>query len=140
MIESANNGNLEFAVCLVDPEPEAADRNATTKKSRKAPKTIVIGLVGIWDENEVGFIFNREYWGKGYASEAVRAVLEKFWAEHPSDEALVKADVDPRNESCLRALQRLGFVEVGRAEKTYETHIGWCDSVYLEARKQRPSN
>lgn len=48
----------------------------------------------------------------------------------------VVADADPRNEACLGVLGKFGFKETGRAEKTFETHLGWCDSVYLEL--QRP--
>ena len=47
----------------------------------------------------------------------------------------VVADVDPRNESCIGILTKFGFVETGRRERTLETHLGWCDSVYFELRK-----
>lgn len=43
----------------------------------------------------------------------------------------VVADVDPRNEGSIGILRRFGFVETGREERTFETHLGWCDSVYL---------
>ena len=46
----------------------------------------------------------------------------------------VVADVDPRNEGSIGILRRFGFVETGRAENTFETHLGWCDSVYLELK------
>ncbi|KAF8885101.1 acyl-CoA N-acyltransferase [Gymnopilus junonius] len=101
----------------------------------REPKSTVIGIAGIWDDDEIGFIFNREYWGKGYASEALQVLLNKFWTENKSAQGLVKADADPRNESCIQLLKKFGFVEVGRAKNTFETHIGWCDSVYLEAKK-----
>ena len=44
------------------------------------------------------------------------------------------ADVDPRNRASLALLTRHGFVEAGRAEATWHTHIGACDSIYLELR------
>ncbi|KAL8783691.1 MAG: hypothetical protein Q9195_009316 [Heterodermia aff. obscurata] len=50
----------------------------------------------------------------------------------------VVADADPRNEACLGMLRKFGFKETGRAEKTFETHLGWCDSVYFEL--QRPGH
>ncbi|KAF8872061.1 hypothetical protein CPB84DRAFT_1800176 [Gymnopilus junonius] len=111
-----------ICVCLVD---SVADNNATTCALGE-PKPTVIGIAGIWDDDEIGFIFNREYWGKGYASEALQVLLNKFWTENKSAQGLVKADADPRNESCIQLLKKFGFVE---------THIGWCDSVYLEAKK-----
>ena len=49
----------------------------------------------------------------------------------------VVADVDPRNEASVGILtRRFGFRETGRAERTFETHLGWCDSVYLELKKK----
>ena len=50
----------------------------------------------------------------------------------------VVADADPRNEACLGVLRKFGFKETGRAEKTFETHLGWCDSVYLELQRPGP--
>ena len=50
----------------------------------------------------------------------------------------VVADADPRNEACLGVLRKFGFKETGRAEKTFETHLGWCDSVYFELQRPRP--
>ena len=49
----------------------------------------------------------------------------------------VVADADPRNEACLGVMRRFGFKETGRAEKTYETHLGWCDSVYFELERPK---
>ena len=43
----------------------------------------------------------------------------------------VEADVDPRNAASLRLLGRLGFEEVGQAERTVLIGDTWCDSVYL---------
>jgi RimJ/RimL family protein N-acetyltransferase len=47
------------------------------------------------------------------------------------------ADVDPRNVASLRVLDRLGFKETGRAERTFLLGDEWCDSVYLAL--QRPA-
>ena len=46
------------------------------------------------------------------------------------------ADVDPRNAASLRLMERLGFRETHRAQRTW--HIGdeYCDSVYF--RLERP--
>lgn len=46
----------------------------------------------------------------------------------------VIADVDPRNGGSIGILRRFGFVETGREEGTFVTHLGWCDSVYFELR------
>ena len=49
----------------------------------------------------------------------------------------IVADVDPRNEACLGIMRKFGFKETGTAERTYETHLGWCDSVYLELERPK---
>ena len=89
----------------------------------------VIGKAGLYRFPEIGYIFHPDTWGRGFAAEALRPVLDRAFAVHrlPS----VEADVDPRNTASLRLLQRLGFVETGRARRTW--HIGgeWCDSIYL---------
>lgn len=131
MIESQFNGIYDFTVCLRN------DDDLSTAKP--------IGKIGLYDGKEVGYILHPDYWGKGYATEALMAILHRYFAdivEVPPDtkpegrEIIVsgraKADIDPRNDASLKILTRLGFVEVGRAEKTFKTHLGWCDSVYLE--------
>ena len=88
---------------------------------------VVIGKAGFYRFPEVGFIFHPDHWGKGFAREALSAVLDRELASRP--EAI--ADVDPRNDACLKLLMRLGFVETGRESKTWLVGEEWCDSVYL---------
>jgi RimJ/RimL family protein N-acetyltransferase len=90
---------------------------------------LLIGKAGLWNRNEIGFLFSPTVWGKGYAHEALQAVIDRAFGAGGYEE--IRAEADPRNERCLRLLARLGFRETGRAERTY--HIGgeWSDSVYL---------
>ena len=94
---------------------------------------LLIGRVGLWNRNEIGFLFSPSVWGKGFAREALQAVIDRAFRERGHEE--IRAEADPRNERCLRLLTRLGFRETGRAERTY--HIGgeWSDSVYLTLTK-----
>ncbi|MGR3712252.1 MAG: GNAT family N-acetyltransferase [Shimia sp.] len=89
----------------------------------------VIGKAGFWQFPEVGFLFDRRVWGQGYASEAVGAVLERGFRVHGM--AKVIADVDPRNVASIRVLEKLGFVETHREEKTFLLGDEWSDSVYF---------
>jgi ribosomal-protein-alanine N-acetyltransferase len=66
---------------------------------------------------EVGFLFNRSYWGRGYATEAMGAVVghafgalgfERLWARFHAG-----------NEASRRLLARLGFVHEG----TLRSHL-----------------
>jgi RimJ/RimL family protein N-acetyltransferase len=91
----------------------------------------LIGKLGAWKLPEIGFLLARETWGQGYAGEALSAFLEHRKAAG-SDR--LTADVDPRNEPSLRLLQGHGFVESGRAKRTWLVGDEWCDSVYLEVK------
>lgn len=89
----------------------------------------VIGKAGLWNGNEIGFLLARSAWGKGYAREAVEAVIARGFAT--KGHAEIRAEADPRNEACLRLLERLGFRETGRALRTWCIGGEWSDSVYL---------
>ncbi|TFK59587.1 acetyltransferase, partial [Pluteus cervinus] len=124
MIDSSYNGVLDFVIVEI-----------VAKRTANSPGK-VLGKVGSWDGIEVGFIMNRDWWGRGLAYEALTTVLDHIRAlldrAHKIDINQLKADVDPRNARSLKLLTKLGFKEVGRAEKTFETEEGWADSTYLE--------
>jgi len=94
---------------------------------------LLIGKAGLWHGNEIGFLFSPAVWGKGYAREALNAVIERGFAVHGHSE--IRAEADPRNERCLHLLNRLGFRETGRAEATILVGDEWCDSVYLSLKR-----
>ncbi len=93
-----------------------------------------IGKMGAWRLPEFGFIFRSDRWGRGYASEAIRAFLDHMFRTRGVE--FLAADTDPRNTGALRLLTRHGFVESGRANGTWNTHIGLCDSVYLRLDRE----
>lgn len=95
----------------------------------------VIGKAGCWRIPEIGIILHPDYWGKGLASEALSAAILHVFDTLPVES--LTADVDPRNSASLTLLARFGFVETGRAEKTFLLGDEWNDSVYLELH--RPS-
>ncbi|HEX6217710.1 MAG TPA: GNAT family protein [Sphingomicrobium sp.] len=90
----------------------------------------VIGKLGCWKLPEIGFLFDPAHWGQGFASEAMAAFLKRRRAIGSPD--VITADVDPRNAGSLNLLRRHGFVETGRAARTWHVGGEWCDSVYLE--------
>ncbi len=86
-----------------------------------------------WDRThrraEIGFLLGRTHWGRGLASEAVRAALTFAFAEMALHR--VEADVDPENGASLALLARLGFREEGRLAERWFTFGSWKDSVVL---------
>ncbi len=89
----------------------------------------VIGKAGLYRFPEIGFILHPDVWGRGLASEAVEAVIDRGFRVHGLDS--IVADVDPRNQACLRLLQRRGFRETGRRAHSWCVGGVWCDSVDL---------
>jgi RimJ/RimL family protein N-acetyltransferase len=66
---------------------------------------------------EIGFLFHRRYWGKGFASEAIQAIvahafvtmrLERLWARFHTG-----------NDASKKLLERLGFSHEG----TLKAHV-----------------
>lgn len=92
-----------------------------------------IGKIGAWRLPEIGFLLRSDRWGRGLATEAMAAFLPHVFARPEVDR--LTADVDPRNAASLALLKRHGFVETGRAKATWHTHLGACDSIYLELRR-----
>lgn len=56
---------------------------------------------------ELGYIFNKAYRRRGYASEAARALVEAAFAELGAHR--IKAGCDPRNPASWRLLERIGM-------------------------------
>lgn len=93
----------------------------------------LIGKAGCWRMPEIGFILHPDYWGQGFVTEALTAIIPKIFAQFPAP--VLEADVDPRNGGSLAVLKKLGFVETGRAERTMKLGDEWCDSIYLSLKR-----
>lgn len=63
---------------------------------------------------ELGYVFHRAYWGKGYAKEACSALIERCFLEGTHR---IFAECDPENESSWRLLEALGFTREAHFHK-----------------------
>jgi RimJ/RimL family protein N-acetyltransferase len=93
----------------------------------------LIGRGTFWNGNEIGYLFDRAFWGQGFASEAMTAMID--FAFSCRDWVDIIADIDPRNEGSLKLLQRLGFERSGFKAKTFCIGGEWSDSLYLTLKK-----
>jgi len=75
---------------------------------------------------EIGYVLYRAYWGKGYVTEAVAALIDLLFAE---GQRRVFADTDPDNKASIAVVERLGFTLEARLRAEWETHIGVRDSL-----------
>jgi [ribosomal protein S5]-alanine N-acetyltransferase len=60
---------------------------------------------------DLGYVLSRNYWGRGYATEAARAVLE--WARARKGVYRVWATCDVENTASARVLEKLGMSREG---------------------------
>ena len=70
--------------------------------------------VGVAFERELGYTFDPEYWGRGYASEAARFVFA--YACSALNASRVVSVIHPDNERSLRLAARLGLRRERRVE------------------------
>lgn len=89
----------------------------------------VIGKGGAYAMPEVGFILHPEFWGKGFAREAMEAIIPYLFAL--TDTPALTADVDPDNAASISLLASLGFKETHRAKNTFCINGVWVHSVYF---------
>jgi len=66
---------------------------------------------------ELGYSLVVSAWGRGYANEAVTALLD--WGFGHLELNRVEADIDPRNAASVRALERLGFTREGHLRERW---------------------
>ena len=77
----------------------------------------LIGTCTIWNiylqnrRGEIGYVLAKPFWGNGYMSEALAALIDYIFDE--KDFHRLEADIDPRNVPSATILERLGFKREG---------------------------
>ena len=79
----------------------------------------LVGRVGFhcpegWPEFELGWTIGREFWGRGFATEAARAALEHAFTALDRDHII--SLIDPGNVASIRVAERLGEKIEGETE------------------------
>lgn len=64
---------------------------------------------------EIGYVLNRRYWGKGYATEAARRVMEWLFTDGAVWRACATCDVD--NLASARVLEKIGMTLEGNLRR-----------------------
>jgi len=89
-----------------------------------------IGLHFIDQENkqvEIGFSLDKNYHGKGYATEATEKVIEYLFKK--LNKHRIIASIDPENVKSLKLLERLGFRKEAHFKKSIFFKGKWVDDV-----------
>jgi len=76
---------------------------------------------------EIGYTLAPVYQGQGYASEAVKAVIDYLFLV--SKKHRITASVDPENRKSINLLKKLGFRQEAHFIKSYLIRGEWCDDI-----------
>jgi ribosomal-protein-alanine N-acetyltransferase len=120
---------------LVREIHEGFERRAMLKwgLSLQMPDTL-IGTTTLFNLNmengraEIGYCLGREHWGNGYMHEALQALLK--YSFESLDFRRLEADVDPRNITSIRTLERLGFQREGYLRERWHVNGEIQDTVF----------
>jgi RimJ/RimL family protein N-acetyltransferase len=80
-----------------------------------------VGFGGVGDVQELGYALGRAYWGQGYATEGVLAMIEH--AQTLGLRAL-EAFTFVENPSSARVLAKAGFIDLGVVRRSYPQRGG----------------
>ena len=91
----------------------------------------ICNLRGFFEQNrrcELGYALGSAWWGRGYALEALEALLGHAFGA--LDMNRIEADIDPRNEASSRLLERLGFRQEGYMPERWIVHGEKADTAF----------
>lgn len=84
----------------------------------------VVGMAGFGGDGasaELGYGFGRPFWNRGYATEAVRALIE---LARRLEVRLLDAYAFPENPASVRVLEKAGFASLGLIARDYPARGG----------------
>lgn len=116
---------------------ERADKNENTFAIIDIETDKMIGTVGLHEVDHINrtatlgiFIGNRDYWSKGYGTEAIRLILDfgfNYLNLKNIDLALMEF-----NQRALKCYQKCGFKEIGRRRKCKFINGKYYDSILMD--------
>jgi RimJ/RimL family protein N-acetyltransferase len=97
----------------------------------------ICNLRGFFEQNrrcELGYALGSTYWGRGYAFEALEALLGHAFSA--LDMNRIEADIDPRNDASARLLEKLGFRQEGYMPERWIVHGEKADTAFYGLLKR----
>lgn len=97
----------------------------------------LVGSVGIWTTSaqhlrgELGFVFHRDVWSQGYATEATKLLLE--FGHRVLHLRRIAATCHPENLASARVLEKAGMQLEGRMRDHLQVRGSWRDSLLYAA-------
>lgn len=76
---------------------------------------------------EIGCTLNKDYQGKGYATEALKAILD--YLIHTLEKHRIVTSIDPENSNSIRLVERLGFRKEAHFVESLFLNGKWVDDI-----------
>lgn len=76
---------------------------------------------------EIGYTLDKDYRGKGYATEALSAIID--YLINSLNKHRIIASIDPKNGDSIRLIERLGFRKEAHFIESLFFHGQWVDDV-----------
>lgn len=107
--------DVSEVVKILEGQPEQWESGSFSWVLTVKPNDCPIGTIACWLENHMagfGYLLHQQYWGQGYATEAVCTVVD--WAISLPNVYRVWATCDMENLASVRVLEKCGLIFEGR--------------------------
>lgn len=84
---------------------------------------------------EIGCTLSKKYQGKGYATEALKAVIYFLFTE--LGKRRIVASIDPRNQSSINLFERLAFRKEAHLKECLFINGEWVDDLIYALEKEK---
>lgn len=127
--EKDSRGFIQRAISYQQENPPRNHEFAVILKKENR----LIGSFGLhvsnpeYREGWIGYCFNRYFWGKGYATETARAVLEYGFCHLKLHRTF--ATCNPENTASARVLEKIGMQQEGYLRENLLIKGRWRDSL-----------
>lgn len=109
-----------------EQRPTQYQGNKPDSVDGKQGESRVIGLVGTHGVPEIGYMFLPEHWGKGYATEALKAWMNWYWMKYPGgheEREYLQAVTGPDSGGSQNVLKKCGFTWRVRFQHFFEEEM-----------------
>ncbi|WP_028274700.1 GNAT family N-acetyltransferase [Atopococcus tabaci] len=99
-----------------------------------------IGTISVVDQDDstemvhIGYCIGKQWWGKGYTSEALNRLLQFFFEEVGVNR--IESQHDTRNPGSGRVMEKCGLQHEGTSRQSSRNNQGICDTVHYAILKE----
>lgn len=125
---TSENKNEAFAKKLTNSTlTETSMLNLAVVHQDEVIGDLTVWYTGMKETVEIGYCFSDSHSGKGYATEAVKGLLEKLF--HEFNLHRIQANLDARNVASQKLCERIGMRKEAHFLKDYWNKNEWTDSM-----------